>query len=130
MYSLWAIFNSVKLASPLKAPGVIKDMLLWLIERDLRDGRVPNALSARNLMLFLSKLIEYASQGNSLGICARPALSQRMAQLFSLVQIQLAGQERTQAHTECTGQMQSKTGKKGPHHYVQGKKKKREISKL
>lgn len=86
----------------LKAPGVMKEMLLWSRERDLREGRVPKALSDKNLSLFLSRLMAEASHGNSLGSSARPERSQSTLQLFSCVQVQDGGQARTQAHRAST----------------------------
>lgn len=82
----------------LKAPGVMKEMLLWSRVSNLSEGRVPKALSDRNLSLFFSRLIEEASQGNSLGSSAMLERSQSTLQLFSWVQVQDAGQARTHAH--------------------------------
>lgn len=87
----------MKAQQTLKAPGVMKEMLLWSRERDLREGRVPKARSDRNLSRFFSRLIAEASQGNSLGSSARPERSHSTLQLFSCVQEQDAGQARTQA---------------------------------
>lgn len=86
----------------LKAPGVMNEMLLWSRERDLREGKVPKALSDRNFSLFFSRLIADASQGNSLGSSARLERSHSTLQLFSCVQEQDAGQARTQAQRVST----------------------------
>lgn len=86
----------------LKAPGVIKEMLLWSKERDLSDGSVPKALSDRNLSLFFSRLMAEASHGNSLGRSARPARSHSTLQLLSCVQEQGGGQALTQAQRAMT----------------------------
>lgn len=80
----------------------MKEMLLWSRERDLREGRVPKALSDRNLRLFLSRLMAEASQGNSLGSSAMPVRSQSTLQLFSWVQVQDGGQARTHAQRAST----------------------------
>ncbi len=93
---------STKTKQTLKAPGVIKEMLLWSRERDLREGRVPKALSDRNLSLFLSRLMDEASQGNSFGSSVRLDRSHNTLQLFSCVQEQDAGQARTHAHRART----------------------------
>lgn len=79
---------------------MMKEMLLWSRDRDLRDGRVPKALSDRNLRLFLSRLMEDASQGNSRGRSGRPERSHNTLQLFSSVHVQEAGQERAHAHRD------------------------------
>lgn len=86
----------------LKAPGVIKEMLLWSKESDLSDGRVPKARSDKNLSLFFSRLMAEASQGNSLGRSARLARSHRTLQLLSCVQEQDGGQALTQAQRAMT----------------------------
>lgn len=86
----------------LKAPGVIKEMLLWPKESDLSDGKVPKALSDRNLSLFFSRLMAEASQGNSLGRSARLARSHSTLQLLSGVQEQEGGQALTQAQRART----------------------------
>lgn len=86
----------------LKAPGVMKDMLLWSRDSILREGRVPNALSDRNLRLFLSRLMEEASHGNSLGRSDRADRSHSTLQLFSWVQVHKDGHARTQAHSANT----------------------------
>lgn len=81
----------------LKAPGVIKEMLLWPKASDLSDGKVPKARSDRNLSRFFSRLMAEASQGNSLGRSARPARSHSTLQLLSGVQEQDGGQALAQA---------------------------------
>lgn len=86
----------------LKAPGVIKEMLLWSKESDLSDGKVPKALSDRNLSLFFSRLMAEASQGNSLGRSARLARSHSTLQLLSGVQEQDGGQALAQAQRAMT----------------------------
>lgn len=91
-----------KAQQTLKAPGVMKEMLLWSRDRDLRDGRVPKALSDRNLSLFFSRLMAEASQGNSFGSSAKPARSHSTLQLLSCVQEQDAGQARTHAQRAST----------------------------
>lgn len=81
----------------LKAPGVMKEMLLWSRERDLSEGKVPKARSDKNLSRFFSRLMAEASQGNSLGNSAMPVRSHNTLQLFSCVQEHDTGQARTQA---------------------------------
>lgn len=109
MYSLCASFNSVRLGSPLNAPGVMKEMLLWSSDKDRRAGRVPNALSDKNLIVFLSKLIAEASHGNSLRTCDNPDRSQRTAQFRSRVQVHEGGHNRTQAQEADTCKGASKS---------------------
>lgn len=92
----------VKAQQTLKAPGVIKETLLWPNDSDLSDGKVPKALSDRNLSLFLSRLMAEASQGNSLGRSDRPARSHSTLQLLSCVQEQEGGQALTQAQRAMT----------------------------
>lgn len=86
----------------LKAPGVMKEMLLWSRERDLSEGRVPKARSDRNFSRFFSRLMAEASQGNSLGNSAMLVRSHSTLQLFSCVQEQDGGQARTQAQRANT----------------------------
>lgn len=77
-------------------------MLLWPKASDLRDGKVPKALSDRNLSLFFSRLMAEASQGNSLGRSARLARSHSTLQLLSGVQEQDGGQALAQAQRAVT----------------------------
>lgn len=86
----------------LKAPGVIKEMLLWPNESDLSDGKVPKALSDKNLSLFFSRFMAEASQGNSLGRSVRLARSHSTLQLLSAVHEQDGGQALTQAQRVMT----------------------------
>ena len=103
----------------MKAPGVMKEMLLWSRERLRSEGRVPNARSDRNLRRFLSTLMDEASQGNSLGSSARAERSHSTLQLLSWVQVQEEGQARTHAH-RASAAWGSSSSRNSPETVVDG----------